>query len=352
MNAVAPELRPLTLGEIIDRAVRLYRQNFINFIGIIAMVQVPLSIVQLLLSLYTVNNPVSVPSGSTSYQQLFQRLFTSGYLDRAGIQILLALISFVLVQGVATAALTRAVADNYLGRKTDMLEAYQRVGGSWARLIWVFILMIFLYLAVLIWFIIPCIGWISGLGIFVYIAWVIGPLVAPAVVLENLGAGAIRRAWELVRRRFWWALGFMIILILFNEIIIAGPSTLVTLFLQYVLKNQSSENYLIIQTLVQTLVNLGASLFYLPLQLAAVTLMYFDLRVRTEGFDLAVLAGATPTGDVSGLTSQPGPAVTTPLVTGGELGNFVLLSLLGIGGACLVSFLFQALFLSLYSLRP
>jgi hypothetical protein len=349
MNVAAPELRSLTLGEILDRAVRLYRQNFINFVGIIAMVQVPLSIIQLLLSLYTTNNPVNVPSGATSYQEIIQGMFNSGYFDRAGVQFLLSLSSFVLVQGVATAALTRAIADNYLGRKTDMLEAYQRIGGSWVRLIGVIILMVFLYIGLAIWLIIPCIGWISGPGIFMYVALVVGPLVAPAVVLENFGAGAIRRAWELVRRRFWWALGFMIILALFNQLIIAGPSTLATLFLQYVLRNQSSESYLFMRTLIQTIVNLGASLFYLPLQLAAITLMYFDLRVRTEGFDLAVLAGTPPSEDVPGLTSQAGLAVSTPLITSSELGNFVLLSVLGIGGLCVFSFMFQALFMSLYS---
>jgi hypothetical protein len=349
MTATAPELRPLTLGEILDRAIRLYRHNFANFIGIIALVQVPLSIIQLLLSVNNTNKVVDFPTQFTSSQQVWESFANSGYLDRVGIQILLALVSFILLQGVATAALTRAVADNYLGRKTDMLEAYSRVGGSWARLIGVLILMVFLYIALSIWLIIPCIGWISGPGILVYVAAVIGPLIAPVVVLENLGAGAIRRAWELVRRRFWWVLGFMFILTLFNQLIIAGPSTLATLFLQYALKNQSTENLFIIRTLVQTLVNLGTSLFYLPLQLAAVTLMYFDLRVRTEGFDLAVLAGAAPNGDASAFASQRGPAVSTPLITGHELGYFALLSLIGTGGLCVFSLLTQAFLMSLYS---
>lgn len=350
MLAAAPELRPLTLGEIIDRAVRLYRKNFIDFIGIIALVQIPLSIAQLLASVFTSNSLSSVQSGAGTYQQFLDEFTSSGYIDWAGVQLLLALATFVLVQGVATAALTRAVADNYLGRKTDMLEAYSRVGGAWARLIGVLILMVLLYIVLFIWLIIPCIGWISGPGILGYVAMVVGPLIAPVVVLENLGAGAIRRAWDLVRRRFWWVLGFMIILIIFNQIITAGPTLLATLFLQYALKSQSFADYNLIQTLVQTLVSLFASLFYLPLQLAAVTLMYFDLRVRTEGFDLAVLAGATPGADVAGLIDQTAPETATPLITGSELGNFVLLSLLGVGGLCLLSFIFQALFMSLYSL--
>lgn len=349
MYAAAPELRPLTLGEILDRAVRLYRHNFLDFIGIIALVQVPLSIFQLLLSVASLNNPASLPSQVPSSEQALVNLLNSGYLGRLAIEVGLLLVSFVLVQGVATAALTRAVADNYLGRKTDMLQAYQRVGSSWARLIGVLILLLIFYIALMVWFIIPCIGWISGPGLLIYVASVVGPLVAPVVVLENLGTSAIRRAWELVRRRFWWALGFMVILVIFNQLIIAGPSVLVTLVLQYVLRNPNTENYNLIRTLIQTLVSLGTSLFYLPLQLAAVTLLYFDLRVRTEGFDLAVLAGTAPIRDASALASQGGPAISTPLVTGGELGNFVLLSLLSYGGLCLLTVLLQALMVGFYS---
>jgi hypothetical protein len=350
MTAAAPDLRALTLGEILDRAIRLYRRNFVNFVGIVALVQVPLSILQLILTASQSNLVASVPSSSTnSYQRMLENMANSGAANNGGFQLLLTILSFILVQGVATAALTRAVADNYLGRKTDMLEAYQRVGNSWARLLGALILMVLLNFALVIWLIIPCIGWFSGPGIFVYVAMVVGSLIAPVVVLENQGRGAIRRAWELVRRRFWWALGFMIILALFNQLIIAGPSTLISLFVRYGLQNQNPDSYYFIQTLAQSLVSLVASLFYLPLQLAAVTLMYFDLRVRTEGFDLAVLASAAPNGDASAIASQPAPPISTPLVTMKELGYFVELSLLGIVGVCGIAFFLQALLRGAYS---
>jgi hypothetical protein len=206
-----------------------------------------------------------------------------------------------------------------------------------------------LTIALCIWLIIPCVGWFSGPGILVYVAMVISPLIAPVVVLEKMGAGAIRRAWELVRRRFWWTLGFMIILGLFNWLLIAGPSALIRLFLQYALQNQDVESIRLVQTLSTSLLSLVASLFYLPLQLAAVTLMYFDLRVRTEGFDLAVLATAAPNGDASAIASQPAPSIATPLVTMNELGYFVLLSFLGVGGLCAFTFLIQALARGAYS---
>ena len=46
-NPAPLTLRPLRLGELLDQAIRLYRRNFITFVGIVAMVYVPLMILQI-----------------------------------------------------------------------------------------------------------------------------------------------------------------------------------------------------------------------------------------------------------------------------------------------------------------
>ena len=43
-------IRPMTLAELLDRAIRLYRQNFIKFVGIIAIPYIPLVLVQIILA--------------------------------------------------------------------------------------------------------------------------------------------------------------------------------------------------------------------------------------------------------------------------------------------------------------
>jgi len=56
------------------------------------------------------------------------------------------------------------------------------------------------------------------------------------------------------------------------------------------------------------------------------------LRVRTEGFDLALLtmeaAGST---DISEVTAVPVPQTNERLITGPDLGNFAILTLIGAG---------------------
>ena len=43
-TSAVPVLRPLRLGELLDQAVRIYRRNFLTFIGIIALVYIPYSV--------------------------------------------------------------------------------------------------------------------------------------------------------------------------------------------------------------------------------------------------------------------------------------------------------------------
>ena len=150
------------------------------------------------------------------------------------------------------------------------------------------------FLAALIWTIlVPCVGWLTGPSILIFLSWAIGPLTIPIVVLEKKGgAAALRRAWDLVRRYFWRVTGFALLLIIFGQILIAGPAALAQFLLTATLSTPPEDiaAQSIMQSLISSVINLFFSLLYNPLQLTAFTLMYFDLRVRTEGFDLAILA--------------------------------------------------------------
>ena len=59
-----PQLRPRSVGELLDQAIRLYRQNFLKFIGIVAVVQIPIGLLQLVASLITFNGFFELADGS------------------------------------------------------------------------------------------------------------------------------------------------------------------------------------------------------------------------------------------------------------------------------------------------
>ncbi|HNB54998.1 MAG TPA: hypothetical protein PK530_23815, partial [Anaerolineales bacterium] len=101
----------------------------------------------------------------------------------------------------------------------------------------------------------------------------------------------------------------------------------------------NAELALQIQTVAQTLVSLIFSLLYVPLQLACMTLLYFDLRVRQEGLDLVLAAEQQPGISAAELVAKAPKMPQGSLITGGEIGNFVILS---VGGG-VIFFIFSFL---------
>jgi hypothetical protein len=335
-----PVLRPLRLGELLDQAIRLYRRNFITFIGIIALVYVPLMVLQTA-STTLLTGSMNAVSRSTSIDELF-----SNYAYWIGVlsTIVTALLQFIFVQGIATGALTRAVADNYLGKNTSILDAYRGIGRSWVSLLGALLLVILAIIVLLLWWIIvPCLGWFTGLGMLAFLGVAVNPIVAPVVVLESQGAvESIRRAWFLTRRRFWPVLGTVFVLYLFNLLIVNGPITVVNLLLTTAdLSIGNDTTQLIITAVIQSVVAIVFVLIYYPLQMTAFTLIYFDLRVRTEGFDLALLAS----GNADQALSTPVSGSREMFVTGTDMGNFAILTIAAFGVYIfLFAFIFGGIF--------
>lgn len=344
MTSTVPQLRPLGIGQLLDRAIRLYRRNFFVFIGIIALVQIPLGLLQMATTLLTFSGFANFDAMQDP-SQMFGLAYYTGVLGSVGV----AILSFVLLQVVATAALTQAVAGSYLGQSVGILEAYRAIVPVWRSLLGALLLALLVSMGLLIWFVVPCIGWLTGVGMLVFFSLVIMPLIAPVIVIERQRAtDAIRRAWDLARRRFWWVLAFVFILTIFAQIIVTGPTMLVS-FLFSLLVGEGAgplaspfSSQMMLQTALQTVVQVIAMLIYMPLQLTAITLMYFDLRVRTEGFDLDLLAAAAdePTPEI---TTQAPPPEAGNWFTWNEMGYFALIELGAIAIYLLIVAIFGAL---------
>jgi hypothetical protein len=343
--AILPLLRPRTVGELLDQAVRLYRQNFLKFIGIVAVVQIPLSLLQLVASLITFNGFFELVDSSEVAPSTL-----SGIASFIGLSstILLSILGFLLIQGMTTAALTRAIAGSYVGEPIGIIESYRKIGPAWLSLFSTLLLALLLVLAVFIWCLIPCVGWITGFGMLAFFWMVIIPLIIPVVVVEGRTAlEAIRRAWDLSRRRFWWVLGFVFTLFIFSLLVVQGPVTVLTYLFYFVIGTQFEVTgwQLVLQTVIQAIAEMTLSLLYLPLQLTAIALLYFDLRIRTEGFDLMLLAqggGEWPSHFSELATGAPQPQFERWL-TMAEMGQFALI-MVGVFG---LYFAFISLLMSL-----
>jgi len=280
-------LRPHSLGEILDQAIRLYRHNFLFLVGIIALAEIPFLLVQVALSLWYAGD--AALAGSSSGDLFSLHWFITNAVSFS--------MHWVFVDGLGGAVLTYAVARRYFHLDAGVLHAYGRSLSSWPKLLANLFVCALLLGAVCIWFLVPCLGWFSAPGVLVFLAAAVMPFIPAAVVLERqAGFNAILRAWDLARRRFFWILGFNLVLILFNWILFAGPSLLVTFLASGIIDSLPGQTVTLdtIFPLVSSVTGTLFSALFLPIQMAAWTILYFDLRVRTEAFDLALMAMNDP----------------------------------------------------------
>jgi hypothetical protein len=137
-------------------------------------------------------------------------------------------------------------------------------------------------LAVLLtlWSIPIILAFVAGL-FYLYFCWYFA---IPALLMEDCrGTKALRRSRQLVKGRFWPSFGAVVIAIMLAGVVTAALQGAV---LAVVL---STENQLV-ETVVQAIAGTATSALVTPFSAAAILVIYFDLRVRKEGFDLELLA--------------------------------------------------------------
>lgn len=273
------DLRPRSMGQIIDQAIRLYRRNFARFLGIAAIAQIPAA-----LGGFMTLGMTAMP---------FVDQFSNQYSEAMAMGMALLNIAFMLIALVWTqlvgCVLLQSASDTYVGRRTTLGASFHRVGRSWMAVITAYLLFILAAIPIFIVFVIPIVGWllaIPGFGMYIYFATVVMAFFAPVIVLEKRGARAgIARAWNLSRTNFWWLFAFFILLSIFAALITQGPTYLLSELLALI-----GDGILNIETMVVFNVlisSLFAVLFY-PIQITSATLAYYDTRIRSEGLDLAL----------------------------------------------------------------
>jgi hypothetical protein len=144
-------------------------------------------------------------------------------------------------------------------------------------------------------------------GVWLYAAWAVA---IPALLMEDVrGFKALGRSFDLTRHR-WWPTAA--ILLLAN--LLASAMALGLGMLALPLLVTGSGNDFVVE-LANGIFMAAANVLTIPFVSVLVTVVYFDLRVRKEGFDLQLMArriGAPPA-DVTSLPWTT-PASTAPPV--------------------------------------
>ena len=304
----------MDLSDVLDRAVALYRENFVTILGIYAVGYVPLWLIvgfsghllsDAALKAFAQKKPETMEETSVLLAIL-------GGIGLVGV----IFIGVLIIEPIVTGAIARAVSDQMFGRRTSIRAAYRAVRGhvsalllsSLIRLGAVYgaynmihffisllsmalvvlhttgiVLMVLLQLAALV------------LASFVYVAFA---FLGQIVVLENRGTAAtITRSWRLVSGRLWRTsaiAGFVALLVTALAAAIGAPLLLGAGLLA---GREATPESIAAMTTTFITVTAVSVLLVGPIWTLATTLMYYDLRVRSEGLDVEMMAAHIGRGD-------------------------------------------------------
>lgn len=354
------ELRPRSVGEIFGLTFGLYRRNFPLFIGIAAVVLVPILIVSALSQFIPLIQIVAAPEALAD-SELSSDVFNASLFGLTTASFCLSALALALaifwpwMEG----ALSFNVIERILGRAPGLRAAYRQTRPRWGAL-WgsnilaqigiglpVFIVYVLLLGGLIVTGVLAAgAGSTSPEGVSpvlllclivlfipVFIAAVVIPIVlainwtfrAPVIVGEGVdGIQALSRSAALTRGDRWRIFGRYILLAILEFIVLVVPALVIS-FVLFVgaLASQATTSLgnfrfdaaalptFVAISVVSVALSFVGSLLLTPFRIIFTTINYLDLRIRKENLAEGVL-NAISTTTASTPTSVTDPMVTTP----------------------------------------
>ena len=304
------DLRPLSLGELFDRAFMLYRRHFTLFVGITAAPGVFALLLMVLQQAFT-SATFSRPGPDADSVAAMESVLTALSLF-AGM--MLAFFLYWIVYMIALGATTLAVSEIYVGRSVTIAGVYGSIRGRVFELVLLMVLIILrlggvaLLAALAIGFI-AAVGRggaeiIAGLLAFFMVVGCAAVFVVmslrysvsiPALVIEGLGPlESIRRSIELTRGR----LGRVFLMVLCSTLVTYAALVLFQgpfLAAAWVAGLETSRGFWL--SLLGGVSGTIGTTLTTPFLIIGLALIYYDARIREEALDvdlsLAALDGAS-----------------------------------------------------------
>ena len=305
------DLRPLSLGELLDRAFTLYRRHFTTFVGIMAVpaaVATVLGVIVQLMQSQIQAQALAAAEGGTPPDPLNTLMVVGvGFVAMMGLMVV-----YWAAYTVALGAASAAVSEIYLGRTASVSEAYGHVRERIGRLLLLMVLVTLRLMALGGVVALVTLGSALALsrspllqGLTVFVLLLAGFLIVssvmlryalsvPALVLENISANAsIRRSVELVRGSLWRVvvlLLFATVIAYITVMIVQGP-----LMVAAMMAGPASATAFWLNMAGAVLGGVAGAISG-PIMIIAFALLYYDVRIRQEGLDVQLMMAMLPTG--------------------------------------------------------
>jgi hypothetical protein len=291
----APELRPLSIGEILDVAIKIYLRNAWTLFRVVLVVVAPIQVVSALIKASAESSGNTLDSSSGT---------TVGSHDVAYALSAFAAVTILgmLASTMANGACFKAVSDAYLGEQPTWRSSLRFAFARIHSILWVTFL----------------VGLVTGIGTILCIIpgvyfWAAFAVAVPVMLTEGVkGRKALGRSRALVTDRWWGTFGVVLLGSILAGVVSAAIGGVARL------AGGTADANSVTGFLVNTVSGTLGATVGTPFTAAFVIVLYFDLRVRKEAFDLQLLAErigltAPPEG---GYRPAPGPA-PPPRPTGG-----------------------------------
>lgn len=309
------DIRPMDLADILDGTIRVYRRNPWVFIIILAViVGVPIFITQF--ANYYIQEAITqaqihlAEATSESAMEALRAFRAPETVTAAAVIGVVNILMFFLTP-LAQAAMVHAVSETILGREVGFVESLRAIREK----IWRVILAYVLYVIIMFAFFLPFLLFVvieplsphrAGLALGLFLLFpvcffflfyfIVKFLFLPqAIVLDDVGAvEALKRSFRLTSGYWWRIFGIYLVVAVLVAIVVSLLNLLVYVvdwgMAQIV---QAEYLSLAVGSLVKTVINVVVN----PITWIATTLLYYDLRIRKEGFDLVLLAASLGGGE-------------------------------------------------------
>jgi len=336
MTGINERLRPLTLGEILDRTAQLYRHNFLLFAGVAAL---PAGVL------------VAVFAGFGAIVGLFAAMAKQAVASSVlAVLLVLAIVLVALPAVIAAtvlsqAGLTGTAIGTHLGQPLKIRAALKSVWPRFWRYLWLMILQAVFAVLIpaaiagsgtfLLFFLASLTGGRTEIGaapgIFIFLVILVTAVIVIYRMLGYSLAMAVcvaedKTAWHSLNRSMKlsrstrgrifvmllliWALAMVLSLMAYIPIVIV-----IAIVAAMGRGAEYATVTLIVGEILNVLINFTVQTLIAPVYSTALVLFYYDQRIRTEGYDIEWMmtrAGLTEVETLPTL-AQGGTAIESPV---------------------------------------
>ncbi len=266
-------LGEMTVGDILDRGIKLLFARLPLFYLINLIVLAPVIALEVAQP-FLMGSEVAIGKGGFDATPIFAGMgFT-----------LLAILLTLILAPIGSAAILHVIMQTYVGKPTGLGESFGFALSRFVSLVLANLLVGLILMAGFFMCIIP--------GIFFMVTFA---FVAQVVVLEKLGpSDGLSRSWSLTQGYRWRVLGVLLLV----WVATLGVQIVVSLGINQFLPGQEiiqgKDGIRIIYNPVNQVVAVAVaqlvSILFTTYMAVCTTLLYLDLRIRKEGYDLELAA--------------------------------------------------------------